>query len=249
VMTEVMKKVMPLNQDLLCPMQEKNYQLNLRLLLLNFYDGYVPSKPPSSIGFPVEVEEAETEAEEEPPPTNVITTLRAPWTPEDDEEESVQMSCNSTNMGESHNEENAFFNIHSTLTTHGSELICSHLWCSELGVKFLYCSVCALPVERQDFEAKHLHNLPLTEILEPQKKVILCQATSPLHARYPSEEEKLDVSPASSSSSSTPEIVLASENIDLQFPNNSIIFHRKEVAKDILHKTLISFVTKNLGYE
>lgn len=42
-------------------------------------------------------------------------------------------------------------------TPHGSDLICSHQFCREQGVKFQFCAYCQCPVAKRNFRNRHLH--------------------------------------------------------------------------------------------
>ena len=67
-----------------------------------------------------------------------------------------KVPCPARMMGPTHTFQNAFFVVPPT-TPHGSELRCSHRFCRQNRIKFLYCTYCKAPVTRMKFDIRHAH--------------------------------------------------------------------------------------------
>jgi hypothetical protein len=67
-----------------------------------------------------------------------------------------KVPCPARMMGPTHTYQNAFF-IAPPSTPHGSELRCSHRFCRQNRIKFLYCGFCKTPVTRMKFDVRHAH--------------------------------------------------------------------------------------------
>lgn len=64
--------------------------------------------------------------------------------------------CRARRMPEEHNFETAVFVLHKNMK-HGEHLICSDAACRDEGVKFVYCSLCGIPVAKRNFKSRHDH--------------------------------------------------------------------------------------------
>lgn len=67
-----------------------------------------------------------------------------------------KVPCPARMMGPTHTFQNAFFVVPPT-TLHGSELRCSHRFCRQNRIKFLFCAYCKAPVTRMKFDIRHAH--------------------------------------------------------------------------------------------
>jgi hypothetical protein len=67
-----------------------------------------------------------------------------------------KVPCPARMMGPTHTYQNAFFIVPPS-TPHGSELRCSHRFCRQNRIKFLFCGFCKTPVTRMKFDVRHAH--------------------------------------------------------------------------------------------